>query len=247
MAAEIPTSTVKLSSDELDDLIYFARAGDIQELHANIRTISEARGLSKGDVINAAVDIDPEDPESSSGCTLLHWAAANNHEDILNFLLVRIGAFSGSSVEPATVIGTAASAEISSASGPRPFKPRQGGLVNHQNNSGNTPLHWAALNGNLECVKFLVRAGADPSIRNAAGHDAVFEGERGELNKNGPPQEILEQEGQDEQAQVATKPVGVVEWLLENCEGLDRGVGGDGVEEAAAATPSKGDEMEVDG
>jgi Ankyrin repeats (many copies) len=29
-------------------------------------------------------------------------------------------------------------------------------LVNHKNVSGNTPLHWAALNGHLSCVKALM-------------------------------------------------------------------------------------------
>jgi hypothetical protein len=51
-------------------------------------------------------------------------------------------------------------------------------LINHRNNSGNTPLHWAALNTHLECVKALVEAGADLDVKNDAGHDAVFLAER---------------------------------------------------------------------
>ena len=51
-------------------------------------------------------------------------------------------------------------------------------VVNHRNHSGNTPLHWAALNTHLECVKALVEAGADISIKNDAGLDAVFLAER---------------------------------------------------------------------
>jgi ankyrin repeat protein len=45
------------------------------------------------------------------------------------------------------------------------------------NTSGNTPLHWASLNGHLEAVKLLVQAGADPGVTNRAGHDAVYEAE----------------------------------------------------------------------
>jgi hypothetical protein len=51
-------------------------------------------------------------------------------------------------------------------------------FINHRNNSGNTPLHWAALNTHLECVKALVEAGADLDVKNDAGHDAVFLAER---------------------------------------------------------------------
>ena len=51
-------------------------------------------------------------------------------------------------------------------------------IVNLSNNSGNTPLHWAALNGHLEAVKLLVSAGADTTKTNLAEHDAITEAER---------------------------------------------------------------------
>lgn len=69
-------------------------------------------------------------------------------------------------------------------------------LLNAQNTWGNTPVHWAALNGHLEAVKALVKAGANLGIRNKAGHDAVYEAQ---MNSNDK----------------------VVEWLLLQ----DRGVG----------------------
>ncbi|KAL9040742.1 MAG: hypothetical protein Q9214_004361 [Letrouitia sp. 1 TL-2023] len=78
--------------------------------------------------------------------------------------------------------------------------------VNLQNLAGNTPLHWASLNGHLDAVKALVGAGADPALRNATGHDAVYEAEIG---------------GKEE----------VVSWLLKEGKGLEKGVGGDHVEE----------------
>ena len=51
-------------------------------------------------------------------------------------------------------------------------------LLSAQNSAGNTPLHWAALNGHLTSVQCLVEKGADPYLQNKAGHDAVYEAER---------------------------------------------------------------------
>ncbi|SCU99060.1 LAFA_0G21748g1_1 [Lachancea sp. 'fantastica'] len=51
--------------------------------------------------------------------------------------------------------------------------------VNTRNATGNTALHWASLNGKLECVKLLCDTlGADPFVRNDFDHDAIFEAER---------------------------------------------------------------------
>jgi ankyrin repeat protein len=83
-------------------------------------------------------------------------------------------------------------------------------ILNTQNQSGNTALHWAALNGHLESVKKLLEGGADPTIANHRGHDAVYEAE---LNDKGE----------------------VVEWVLkEGGEGLEEGFGGDAAEREGA-------------
>ena len=82
-------------------------------------------------------------------------------------------------------------------------------IVNAQNEAGNTPLHWAALNGHLEAVKVLLENGGDPTITNSRGHDAVYEAE---LN--------------DKQE--------VVEWVLkEGGEGLEEGLSGETGEDDA--------------
>lgn len=121
-------------------------------------------------------------------------------------------------------------------------------FVNHRNHSGNTPLHWAALNTHIECVKALVEAGADVAIKNDAGHDAVFLAERaawsasaeeGDANEDEEQtQEIemtvgegeAEAEGQgQQQAQAGAGEMSagrqVVEWLLssEKAGGLESG------------------------
>jgi hypothetical protein len=86
---------------------------------------------------------------------------------------------------------------------PSPQNETQLAILNAQNGSGNTALHWAALNGHLECVKVLIDSGANPTITNAAGHDAVYEAELNDKKE-------------------------VVEWVLKESEGLDMGIGGEG-------------------
>lgn len=81
-----------------------------------------------------------------------------------------------------------------SNSKPTPF-------LNLTNASGNTPLHWASLNGHLEAVKLLIEAGGDITIFNKAGHDAVFEAEVNDKKD-------------------------VVDWLLGHVEALEKSVGG---------------------
>lgn len=71
-------------------------------------------------------------------------------------------------------------------------------ILNLQNRSGNTALHWAALNGHLEAVKILVASGANSSVRNKAGFDAVYEAE---INSKEDVVEWLLKEGNlDEEA-----------------------------------------------
>jgi ankyrin repeat protein len=90
-----------------------------------------------------------------------------------------------------------------SLSKPSPQNPAMLTILNAQNKSGNTALHWAALNGHLQSVKKLLENGADPTITNQKGHDAVYEAELNDKKE-------------------------VVEWVLkEGGEGLEEGFGGD--------------------
>ena len=47
--------------------------------------------------------------------------------------------------------------------------------LNVKTSGGNTPLHFAAINGNNKIIKILLDAGADPKIKNDAGQTAYFE------------------------------------------------------------------------
>ncbi|CAD6589150.1 MAG: hypothetical protein ASARMPREDX12_005649 [Alectoria sarmentosa] len=90
--------------------------------------------------------------------------------------------------------------------------------LNLQNSSGNTPLHWAALNGHLPAVKLLIEAGADPTVMNKAGKDAVYEAEANEKNE-------------------------LAAWLLTEGKGLESAVGGSENQAAVGAR----EETDVEG
>ncbi|KAG9193260.1 hypothetical protein G6011_03295 [Alternaria panax] len=117
----------------------------------------------------------------------LHYAAANGHNDVIKLIL------------------------STSAEKPEPA------FLNAINEAGNTPLHWAALNGHLESVKLLIHAGADVTIINRAGHDAVYEAEINDKNE-------------------------VVDWLLGAVEELEKGIGQTGEAEAEAEAGENADE-----
>lgn len=102
-----------------------------------------------------------------------------------------------------------------SVSGPKPAPE----LINAINEAGNTPLHWAALNGHLESVKLLIQSGADITIFNQAGHDAVFEAEINDKNE-------------------------VVDWLCANLEELEHGIGQNG--EASEDVDENMDDVDKD-
>lgn len=136
-------------------------------------------------------------------------AAANNHVEVVEYIL---------SLEPPPLSTPVAHPEVSSSNitttsnitsdgttitVPSPYLHT---LLNFPNESGNTPLHWACLNGHIQAVKALVTAGADPGVLNAAGHDCVYEAEVNDKSN-------------------------VVEWVLNFAEGLESGVGVVGDEE----------------
>ena len=52
---------------------------------------------------------------------------------------------------------------------------KQGINLNVKTSGGNTPLHFAVINGNNKIIKILLDAGADPKIKNDAGQTAYFE------------------------------------------------------------------------
>ncbi|KAL4977998.1 ankyrin repeat-containing domain protein [Aspergillus desertorum] len=204
-----------LTPDEVDDLIYDVRAGDSAALEEDLTALSQKYSVKPSMIIASAIDSAPEE-EGGSGCCLLHYPAANGNLEILtNLINLLLSASNENTLSAAKIKNT----------------------VNHRNHSGNTPLHWAALNTHLECVKVLVEAGADVSIKNEAGLDAMFLAERAdwkaqEATQTPGPSQGQDQDGDEEMevevggnteevnaAQVpVTKARQIVDWLLEHGE-----------------------------
>ncbi|KIV86060.1 hypothetical protein PV11_01699 [Exophiala sideris] len=182
-SAPLPTPT----PDELEDLIYFSRTGDLESLRDLITSLCANHSCPPSVVLASAIDVDEDGLGSQS--SLLHYPAANGNTEVITYLV--------SLLTPSAVLGNSVGATTADKSAPQ--------LVNHSNVSGNTPLHWAGMNGHLEVVKVLVGVGADSSIVNAAGRDAVVESECS---------------AKDGAAECAN-------WMLKHCEGLERGVGAD--------------------
>jgi uncharacterized protein len=199
----LPTPT----PHELQDLIYYTRTADLSSLQTLITSLSQTHQCTPDTIIASAIDVD-EDGLGSQSC-LLHYAAANGWVEGLSYLLslLQPGATSTTSMDTGTRPGDKSAVE----------------MVNHKNVSGNTPLHWAAMNGMLGSVRVLVGWGADVGVLNAAGRDAVVEAE------------VSAREGWRE----------VVGWLERNA-GLERGVGGgkEVVGEVDAELEAEGEEKE---
>ncbi|KAK9488122.1 ankyrin repeat-containing domain protein [Lipomyces starkeyi] len=70
----------KLTEEEIDDLMYCARADDLNTLKSTVEHLSKDLSQSEGDIILQAID-----PYSSS--TPLHMACANGHLEIVEYIL----------------------------------------------------------------------------------------------------------------------------------------------------------------
>ncbi|KAE8374245.1 hypothetical protein BDV26DRAFT_270427 [Aspergillus bertholletiae] len=215
MATKTP---ITLTVEAIDDLVYDARSGDLDALKSDLAVLSTQHSCPQAWIVASAIDSEPEE-EGGTGSCLLHFPAANGNEEILNFLLAVL---------------TQGETQLDQA--------QVAAVVNHRNHSGNTALHWAALNTHLECVKALVGAGADVAITNDAGLDAVFLAERADWSteeQGEEPEEAeveVEAEVQEGEANAGEMSKGrqVVEWLLSSEKGgaLESAAG----ENTAAAT-----------
>lgn len=203
MADQKPLS---LSEESTDDILYFARSGETDDLVSTLKSIvadSATPFSSEAEVLLAARD-------EYSGNNAVHMAAGNGHFGSFSFLptprFFLVAYFNSESSHLKTeTIKHILSFLPTPASGTAPPHP----AIAHKNTAGNTPLHWAALNGHVKIVEALVlTANADPTATNDAGHDSVYEAE---LNEK----------------------MDVVEWILGNCGGIEEGVGAKEEEETS--------------
>ncbi|KAH7264336.1 ankyrin repeat-containing protein [Fusarium solani] len=69
----------KLTEEEIDDLIYFARAGEQQDLTETIKSLAEREKADPAEIVAAAQD--------EAKATPLHMAAGNGHLEIVRQLI----------------------------------------------------------------------------------------------------------------------------------------------------------------
>lgn len=69
---------VTLTPDTIDDLIYSARAGELQDLQTDLTTLATQTSTTPAHIIAAAIDTAPQE-EGGSGSSLLHYPAANGN------------------------------------------------------------------------------------------------------------------------------------------------------------------------
>ncbi|KAI9317530.1 ankyrin repeat-containing domain protein [Dichotomocladium elegans] len=101
-----------VNQEILEDVIYCARYGELDDLKAT--NVGPEYLIEKNDL----------------GNTPLHMASANNHADVVEYIIEQLKAWKPTEIKA---------------------------FSNVQNAEGNTPLHWAALNGHLAVVKLLIK------------------------------------------------------------------------------------------
>lgn len=159
---------IPLTYDAIDELLNLCRKGDITELQQLLFTL-----VNEAPPSVMPLDILTASKGKESWNNTLHMAAANGHYGTsIHPFISSIHPSLTPLVEVARYLLTLLPRPT--PTNPNPHKPHA--FVAQRNSSGNTPLHWAALNGHLDIVKLLIeKGGAEPTVANNAGHNVLFE------------------------------------------------------------------------
>ena len=142
----------QLTEDEIDDLIYFSRAGELSDLTETLKSLADREKVSVAHILITARD------EGKSTC--LHMATGNGHLGRLSMLVI-----THLLLIPVTEIVR----QVVQYFDVRPKEEKQA-FLDEPNEHGNTGLHWAALGGHLDTVKFLLDQGATPALANESNY-----------------------------------------------------------------------------
>jgi hypothetical protein len=69
---------IALSAEAVDDLIYDARAGDLEALNADIAALASQHNCNESQIVASAIDT-ADESEGGSGSCVLHFPAANGN------------------------------------------------------------------------------------------------------------------------------------------------------------------------
>lgn len=73
-----PTVPIALSFEAIDDLIYDARAGDLEALNTDIANLASHHNCPEAAIVSSAIDMEDES-EGGTGSCVLHFPAANGN------------------------------------------------------------------------------------------------------------------------------------------------------------------------
>lgn len=73
-----PSVPIALSAEAVDDLIYDARAGDLEALNEDIANLATQHSCNESQIVASAIDM-ADESEGGSGSCVLHFPAANGN------------------------------------------------------------------------------------------------------------------------------------------------------------------------
>ena len=169
------------TEDEIDDLLYFARTNETQDLRALAQRLSAKYGAPPHTIFQSA------DP--TSGNTALHLASANGHLGTSpapgpppRAAANRAPQRPGRPSSPRRRRRRRAAAAADEPGRPRRRRRRGGGAAGQRAQPRRAARRCTgprSTGTGGRGVRLLLRRGADAAARNAAGRDALFEAEKG--------------------------------------------------------------------